>query len=70
MALRMGDWKLFVKKGVPHLYNLATDIHEDKDVAKENIEIVKKMIEIIHREHKPSTHFIVTLPSIDKIKNN
>lgn len=69
MALRMGDWKLFVKKGVPHLYNLATDIHEDKDVAKENIEIVKEMIEIIHREHKPSKLFKVTLPSIDKIKN-
>lgn len=69
MALRMGDWKLFVKKGVPHLYNLATDIHEDKDVAKENIGIVEKMIGIIHREHNPSKLFKVTLPSIDKIKN-
>ena len=30
----MGDWKLIVIRGVPHLYNLATDLHEDKDVAK------------------------------------
>ncbi len=68
MALFMGDWKLFVKKGVPHLYNLATDIHEDKDVAKENLEIVEKMINIIRKEHTPSKLFKVTLPSVDKIK--
>lgn len=68
MALRMGDWKLFVKKGVPHLYNLANDIHEDKDVASDHIDIVKEMIAIIRKKHRPSKLFKVTLPDINKIK--
>ena len=32
-GVRMGDWKMVVKKGTPFLYNLATDIHEDHDIA-------------------------------------
>ena len=56
-AVRSGDWKLFVamdpKKrnwGKPEgkkelaLFNLASDIHEDRNVAAENPEIVKKLI--------------------------
>jgi hypothetical protein len=58
----MGDWKLVVIGGIPHLYNLKDDIHEDHDVAAENQEIVAKMIEIIHQEHRPSELFPVTLP--------
>lgn len=62
IAVRQGPWKLIVKKGVPALYNLDTDLHEDRDVASEHPEIVKKMVEIIYREHTPSPHFSVTLP--------
>ena len=28
IAVRQGDWKLFIEKGKCHLYNLADDIHE------------------------------------------
>ncbi|MBO4316623.1 MAG: arylsulfatase [Prevotella sp.] len=62
IGVRMGDWKLVVIGGIPHLYNLKDDIHEDHDVAAENQEIVTKMIEIIHQEHRPSELFPVTLP--------
>lgn len=63
IAVRMGDWKLIVKKGKPYLYDLASDIHEDKDIASEYPEIVNKMIDIIKREHTDSKYFKVTIPS-------
>lgn len=62
IAVRMNDWKLVVKSGKPHLYNLATDIHEDNDVAKEYPKQVKKMIKIIKKEHIDNPYFHVTLP--------
>lgn len=58
----MDDWKMVVKKGVPKLYNLATDIHEDHDVAAEHPEIVKQMKNIIKREHRHNDNFPITLP--------
>ena len=61
-AVRQGDWKLVVIKGKPHLYNLATDIHEDHDVAAEHPDIVKRMIGYIHQEHRDSPMFPITLP--------
>ena len=63
IGVRMGDWKLVVKKGVPLLYNLSTDIHEDHDIAAEHPEIVKQMKEIIRSQHTPSELFEVTLPA-------
>ncbi|WP_346713700.1 arylsulfatase [Mediterranea massiliensis] len=63
IGVRMGDWKLVVKQGKPHLYDLATDIHEDHDVAAQHPDVVKQMVEIIHREHRPSELFKVTLPA-------
>ncbi len=63
MALRLGDWKLVVKGGTPHLYDLSIDIHEDKDVARQYPEVVGKMVDIIHREHTESAMFRVTLPA-------
>lgn len=62
IGVRMGDWKMVVIGGVPHLYNLSDDIHEDHDIAAENPEIVATMIEIIHREHRDNELFPVTLP--------
>ena len=59
----MGDWKLIVIRGVPHLYNLATDLHEDHNLAAEHPDIVQQLIDIIHREHRPSPLFPVTLPT-------
>lgn len=62
MAVRMGDWKLVVRRGETLLYDLATDIHEDHDVAARHPDIVAKMVDIIYREHKDSPLFRVTLP--------
>lgn len=62
IAVRMDDWKMVVKNGVPHLYNLKNDIHEDKDLAAHYPEIVNRMVDIIYKEHTPSKLFKVTLP--------
>ena len=62
IAVRMGDWKLVVIKGVPHLYDLASDLHEDHDIASSHPEIVRQMTDIIYREHRESDLFKVTLP--------
>lgn len=65
IGVRMGDWKLVVKAGTPHLYNLATDIHEDTNLAAQHPDIVRKMTEIIRREHRPSEFFKITLPDFN-----
>jgi len=62
MALRMGDWKLVVKKGIPELYNLERDIHEDHDLATQYPEIVSMMVDVIRSQHVESPIFKVTLP--------
>ena len=64
IAVRMGDWKLVVKKGEPHLYNLASDIHEDNDISAQHPDIVKRMKKIIYSQHTPNPHFKVTLPKL------
>lgn len=65
VAVRMGDWKMISKRGVPHLYNLAEDLHEDNDVADKHPDIVRRMVEIAHSQHTPSEHFKVTMPKLD-----
>ena len=62
MAVRMGDWKLVVNAGTPKLYDLSTDIHEDKDLAEQRPDIVATMVEIIHQQHTESSMFRVTMP--------
>lgn len=62
IAVRMGDWKLVVKSGTPHLYDLSKDIHEDNDIAALHPEKVSEMIDIIMREHRHSDLFTITLP--------
>lgn len=62
IGVRRGDWKLVVIKGVPHLYNLATDIHEDHDVSANYPEITQQLVEIIKKEHVDNPDYKVTLP--------
>lgn len=62
VAVRMGDWKMVSKGGIPHLYNLTEDLHEDNNLAAEHPDIVRRMVEIAHREHTESPYFKVTLP--------
>lgn len=62
IGVRMGNWKLLVRKGVPHLYDLATDVHEDKDLAALHPDLVQAMKEIVRQAHTPSKDYPVTLP--------
>ena len=62
VGLRMGDWKLVVKRGKPELYNLRTDIHEDNNLASQYPEIVNIMVDRVRKEHTPNPHFSVTIP--------
>ena len=54
IGVRMGDWKLVVRQGIARLYNLASDVHEDHNVAGDYPDIVRKMRDIIAREHTPA----------------
>jgi arylsulfatase A len=60
LALRVGDWKgvkTDLKKNPKakwELYNLKTDRNETTNVADQNPDILKKMDEIVKREHQPS----------------
>lgn len=62
LGVRKGNWKLVVQAGVCKLFDLATDLHEDNDVAAQYPEIVQEMKEIIKAEHTPNSLFNVTLP--------
>ncbi len=63
MALRMGDWKMVVKKGRPYLYNLAEDVSEKNDLSSDQPELVTKMIQILKEQHVSNPFFTVTLPN-------
>ena len=62
VAVRKGDWKLISRGGTCSLYNLATDLHEDHDVAAQHPDIVEQLKAIAHQEHTPSPYFTVTMP--------
>lgn len=62
MAVRCGDWKLYVEGGIPHLYNLSENIHEDHDLSALYPDTVRQMIDILYREHRDHPLFPVTLP--------
>jgi arylsulfatase A len=62
-AVRKGDWKLVKhnvfdpEKTTTELYNLATDIGEEKDVAVENPELVKQLLELMNSSRIDSEDF-------------
>ena len=64
LGVRQGDWKLVVQNGKCRLYNLATDIHEDHDLAAEYPAKVEELKAIIKREHvDPEIDFFnLTIP--------
>lgn len=62
IAVRWGNWKMVVKRGKPALYDLGTDIHEDRDLSAIYPGILKRLIRIVHEEHQESPVFSVTLP--------
>ncbi len=62
IGVRKGDWKLVVQNGTCKLYDLATDVHEDHDVAAQYPQVVWDLKDIIKKEHTHSNYFQVTLP--------
>lgn len=62
LGVRKGNWKLVVQNGNCKLFDLATDLHEDNDVAAQHPDIVQELKDIIKAEHTPSSIFNVTLP--------
>ena len=62
MAVRRDNWKLVVRRGVPELYNLATDLHEDHDVKEQYPHILRELIDIVYAEHVDNPLFPITLP--------
>ncbi len=62
IAVRKDNWKLIVKSGVSELYDLATDVHEDTNLASQHPEIVAELQSIILQSHTPNPYFHVTLP--------
>ena len=56
IGVRMGDWKLVVRQGDCELYNLASDVHEDHNVAGDYPDIVRKMRDIIARYDNICNH--------------
>lgn len=62
-AVRLGDWKgvrlkMSNNQNAPiELYNLSTDIGEEHNIAKENPEIVKRIFEIMDKEHTYSKEY-------------
>ena len=76
-SLRLGDWKGVRQNLMPtkkmlaqgekptfELYNLATDLHEEHDVAAQHADVVAKMTEIMRQQHTPSKEF--PFPALDK----
>lgn len=64
IGVRMDNWKLVVVNGVPRLYNLSTDLHEDYDISAIHPEIVERMVKIIKKEHVENKLFPVSLPKM------
>ena len=64
IGMRQGDWKLVVHRGQPALYNLATDPHEDHDLAAQRPDIVRRLVRLIYEDHTDSALFPLTLPSL------
>ena len=62
----MGKWKAYRKnglKGKTELFDLTIDISEENNLARKYPEIVKRMEEIMEKEH--TTHPRWRLPGID-----
>ena len=62
LGVRQGDWKLVVQNGTCKLFDLANDVHENKDVSRQYPTILNQMKRIIREAHTESSLFKVTLP--------
>ena len=64
IGVRQGDWKLVVLRGKPALYDLASDPHEDHDLAADHPDVVRRLVEKIYEDHTDNPLFPITLPEL------
>ena len=64
IGVRQGNWKLVVTHGHPALYDLATDPHEDNDLAASRPDLVRQLVEKIYEDHTDNNLFPITLPDL------
>ncbi len=62
IGVRSGNWKLIYRNGASELYDLATDVHEDNNIASQYPEVVKELEQVIKDQHVESSLFKVSLP--------
>ena len=64
IGVRQGDWKLVSIDGICHLYDLATDIHEDNDLASDSRyqDKLEELKAIVLEAHVNSSDFPIILP--------
>jgi len=71
-ALRKGEWKLVQydvftpEKTTTELYDLSTDIGEEKNVAAENPELVKELLDLMNSARVGTEDFPFQAPDTDK----
>lgn len=64
IGVRQGNWKLVVTHGRPALYDLATDPHEDNDLAASRPDLVHQLVVKIYEDHTDNRLFPITLPDL------
>lgn len=62
IGVRQGNWKLVVRNGNCELYDLASDIHEDTNLASKYPEKLAELKAIVREAHVDSSMFPITLP--------
>ena len=62
IGVRQGNWKLVVRNGNCELYDLASDIHEDTNLASKYPEKLAELKAIVRKAHVDSSMFPITLP--------
>ena len=70
-AVRMGDWKAIRQPmftGEVELYNLATDLGEEKNIAQDHPEVVTKLVRAMQQAHEPNARWKVSGKSPAKKK--
>ena len=62
IGVRQGNWKLIVRNGNCELYDLASDVHEDTNIASQYPEKLAELKAIVRQAHVDSSMFPITLP--------
>ncbi len=62
IGVRQGNWKLIVRNGNCELYDLASDVHEDNNIASQYPEKLAELKAIVRQAHVDSSMFPITLP--------